>query len=142
MTRISPVSDLASQVDLHEAILHSAGVETDGENLLNDENDFNREYIFAETLGPHQDVDYEPLPTEGLRRIDCIEGSLLRNIESGNGEITRDDRRSTEDESDLSTRLESYEQEALSHLRPIEIQTGEGNMSDKTREQLKGLGYL
>ncbi|MFC6952848.1 sulfatase [Halorubellus litoreus] len=122
-------SEYVSQIDIHNMILRSAGIgQTRGR----------KDGVVSETLGPHQDVTVhdQPLPEQGLRRIDAKDYNLIRDLATG--EITQPT--SLPEQAQMT--LEGIEDEYEKSHEPIYDETGEEEMTADVKNQLEQLGYL
>jgi arylsulfatase A-like enzyme len=122
-------SDYTDQIDLHNMILRSAGIEQERDQL---------DGIISETLGPHQDVTVtgRQLPKQGLRRINQNGHTFIRDVETD--EIIQSSFNSDESESTL----EQIEKKYLHQRESIGNETDEKKMDDDVKNQLEQLGYL
>jgi hypothetical protein len=118
------ITDPMDHIRVHDMIRSVAGLDSVAERLPG---------VFAETAGPHQDVELDnQLPVLGQRRIDAEGATIVRDKQTG--EI----RQSSGDKDETLTSLESN---YLNTLIESEIGTTEP-MSENVRKQLEDLGYI
>jgi len=123
------VSKYVDQIDIHEMILRSAGIE---------QKRVRQDGVVSETLGPHQDVTVhnQTLPEQGLRRIDNKDYTLIRDLATG--KITQP----TSLPEEAQIMLEEIENEYEKGHEPIQNETDEEEMAADVKNQLEQLGYL
>lgn len=122
-------SDFVDQIDIHNMILRSAGIEPELDQ---------QDGTVSETLGPHQNVTVadRKLPEEGLRRINHNGQTSTRDVETN--EIIQ----SSFDSDDTESILAQIEKKYLQRRESIGNETDEKEMDDDVKNQLEQLGYL